>query len=202
VFIGGTDWEQGFTFGAGIGWFPLGPREVYVPPYRASVEYVRNVNRPYVTGIDAARVDVRNVPYANRAKPGAVTVVSRRTFAGSEPVAPAAVRLAESELGRAPVTGTAPSLAPTPDSIQARPRGASQPETRPPVAQRPGFRLVNPSRESVEQARLEPAVAPRAQRKAASPAGSQQQVKRVRKLVNGPNGPVWIWVVEEEPGDG
>ena len=34
-----------------IGWFPLAPREVYVPMYRASPEYVRHVNRTQVTQI-------------------------------------------------------------------------------------------------------------------------------------------------------
>ncbi|KAJ8135867.1 hypothetical protein OY671_010920, partial [Metschnikowia pulcherrima] len=30
--------------GPGVGWFPLAPREVYVPGYRVSNTYVRNVN--------------------------------------------------------------------------------------------------------------------------------------------------------------
>jgi hypothetical protein len=54
VFVGSP--EHRFFFDRdreGIGWFPLGPREAYVPGYRASIDYVRNVNR--------TNVDVRNL---------------------------------------------------------------------------------------------------------------------------------------------
>ena len=30
--------------GAGVAWFALGPREVYVPSYHVSPDYVRNIN--------------------------------------------------------------------------------------------------------------------------------------------------------------
>jgi hypothetical protein len=54
VFLGSP--EHRFFFDRdreGIGWFPLGPREAYVPGYRTSIDYVRNVNR--------TNVDVRNL---------------------------------------------------------------------------------------------------------------------------------------------
>jgi len=46
AFVGGG---SGFHFslaigGGGVGWFPLAPGEVYVPPYRVSPTYVNNVN--------------------------------------------------------------------------------------------------------------------------------------------------------------
>ena len=47
AFIGGEDFSVTLVSGGGVGWFPLGPREVYVPPYAASPAYIRNVN---VTG--------------------------------------------------------------------------------------------------------------------------------------------------------
>jgi hypothetical protein len=54
VFIGGPEhrffWDHDHE---GVGWFPLGPREAYVPGYRTSIDYVRNVNR--------SNVDVRNL---------------------------------------------------------------------------------------------------------------------------------------------
>ena len=38
--IGGGSYAPGVN----VGWFPLGPREVYVPSYRVSRTYVNNVN--------------------------------------------------------------------------------------------------------------------------------------------------------------
>src|SRR5436190_23518956 len=46
AFVGGT--ELGVALGqqsrAPVGWFPLGPREAYVPPYTANRDYYRRVN--------------------------------------------------------------------------------------------------------------------------------------------------------------
>ena len=44
VFVGGAGWSP--AAGEGIGWFPLGPREVYVPPYRVSTAYVQRIMSP------------------------------------------------------------------------------------------------------------------------------------------------------------
>ena len=49
VFVGGPSFGLSISFGGGrgggnVGWFPLGPREVYVPSYNASREYVTRVN--------------------------------------------------------------------------------------------------------------------------------------------------------------
>ena len=47
AFVGGT--ELGMALGAQnrapVGWFPLGPREVYVPPYTTNRDYYRRINR-------------------------------------------------------------------------------------------------------------------------------------------------------------
>ena len=42
--IGGPSVNVSVSFGSGIGWFPLGPHEVYVPWYRHTPRYVRHVN--------------------------------------------------------------------------------------------------------------------------------------------------------------
>ena len=47
AFVGGGGFSVGIAVGGGggaVGWFPLGPREVYVPSYRVSERYVENVN--------------------------------------------------------------------------------------------------------------------------------------------------------------
>lgn len=42
--VGGPSVSVSLSFGSGIGWYPLGPREVYVPGYRHTPRYVRYVN--------------------------------------------------------------------------------------------------------------------------------------------------------------
>ena len=51
------------SVGAPVGWFPLGPREVYVPPYTADRAYIRRVNAAYVP--NTADID-RRIDYAQR----------------------------------------------------------------------------------------------------------------------------------------
>ena len=56
VFVGGG--AVAFGGGAGVAWFPLAPREVYVPWYRTSPRYVNNVN---VTNTNVNVTQVTNV---------------------------------------------------------------------------------------------------------------------------------------------
>jgi hypothetical protein len=80
------------TVGAGVGWFPLGPREVYVPSYRVSPRYVERVNvtntvivnKTYITNVYENRVT--NIAYMNRNVRGGVTTVSREVFTSAQPV--------------------------------------------------------------------------------------------------------------------
>jgi hypothetical protein len=75
-----------------VGWFPLGPREVYVPYRRTSPRYLRNVNvsntvivnNTYITNV--ARGRVNGIRYVNRDRPGAVTRAPRRDFDARRPV--------------------------------------------------------------------------------------------------------------------
>ena len=43
-----------------VGWFPLAPHEVYVPSYRASPRYVREVNITHVTNVTSITTIVNN----------------------------------------------------------------------------------------------------------------------------------------------
>jgi len=47
-------------------WFPLGPREAYVPPYQASREYIRKVNLRHVRIDDHQTIEAPNVQYVHR----------------------------------------------------------------------------------------------------------------------------------------
>ncbi len=80
------------TVGTGpIGWFALGPREIYVPHRHVSPRYLRNVNisnttvvnNTYITNV--ARNRVRNIRHTNRSAPDAVTTAPRRNFDARQP---------------------------------------------------------------------------------------------------------------------
>jgi hypothetical protein len=60
VWLGSPGVSVSIGIGAPIGWFPLGPREVFIPPYRCSRRYVNFVNVPQVTNI--TNITVINPP--------------------------------------------------------------------------------------------------------------------------------------------
>jgi hypothetical protein len=142
---GGLGVGVGFGSGfAGVAWFPLGPRDVYIPGYRASPRYVQNINVTNTRVVNATQVTTmynnyvanRNVgvnrvdyTYANNAV--AVTAVSRETFVGAKPVATAFVRVTPEQLQSAhPIEQT--PLAPTRSSYVAA--AAKPAHARPAVA--------------------------------------------------------------------
>lgn len=45
AFVGGRHWGVSLGLGGPVGWFPLGPREIFNPWYRASRRYYAQVNR-------------------------------------------------------------------------------------------------------------------------------------------------------------
>jgi hypothetical protein len=108
AFVGGP----GFGIGIGVGvqaWFPLGPREPFVPWYHYGPTYIRQVN---VVNVNA--INVTNVHYVNREV--AVTAVSGEVFRGGQPVQRAVVRVAPEQLARAQVIPH-PEVVPTSRAI-------------------------------------------------------------------------------------
>ena len=153
AWIGGPRLSLGISIGGGgpaVGWVPLAPREVYVPYYRVSPGYVRNVNVTHVTNITNITTIVNNPQQAvvgrdfrNRKFPHAVTVVPASTFTSRQPVAPVARQLRDTpevrEIVRQPPRASivaAPPVA-TPPVVQRRP---DMPVARPPVQQAPALR--------------------------------------------------------------
>ena len=124
VFIGGGPG----AFGGNVGWFPLGPREVYVPSYPVSRAYVTNINissttvtttvitNVYNTTIVRHNTTITNVTYVNRDVAGAVTAVPQQAFVSAQPVARAAVAVNARELASMPVSARA-AVAPTSNSV-------------------------------------------------------------------------------------
>ncbi len=141
VFVG-----AGGGFGGGnMGWFPLGPREVYVPSYRVSRGYVDRVNvsnttvntttvtNVYNTTIVRNNTVINNVIYVNKNVSGAVTAVPQQAFRSGQPVARAAVRVNAREIASAPVTARA-AVAPTPNSVLGLHASTANRVSAPPAA--------------------------------------------------------------------
>lgn len=102
------------SLGAGVGWFPLAPGEVFIPGYRASRTYVNRVNLTN-TAVNVTKVtsiynrvvldrNLNNITYANRRVSGGVTVVSRDAFVNARPVERNVVPVPPGELAAAPVS--------------------------------------------------------------------------------------------------
>ena len=114
AFVGGGSFSVSLGFGGGgVAWFPLGPREVYVPWYRTSRVYINNVNitntRVNVTQVtnvynvyNTHNTGVSRVTYVNQRGPF-VTAVSHDTFVNARPVGRNIVRVDERQVVSAPV---------------------------------------------------------------------------------------------------
>ena len=162
AFVGGGGFAVGVGIGPAVAWFPLAPREVFVPWYRTSPGYVNNVNitntRVNVTQvtnvynttiINNRTTNITNVTYVNQRVPNAVTAVSHETFANARPVNSNLVKVDESKIAAAPVARNI-SVQPVKQSVlgAGRPAAFKPPAsvenrqvvaTRTPTAPRPSF---------------------------------------------------------------
>ncbi len=134
AFVGGSHFSIGINIGGGepVGWFPLGPRDVYQPPYRVTQDYFTNINVTNVRVVNNTTIInntynnyITNSPgssitYNNRNVPGAVTVVPRNVFTGARPVAGAAMKINPKDLAQAQVTPIL-RVAPNAGSLGVRP---------------------------------------------------------------------------------
>jgi hypothetical protein len=145
AFVGGGGFSVGIAVGGGggaVGWFPLGPREVYVPSYRVSERYVENVNisnttvnrtviNNYYQTTVVNKTTVTNVTYVNQRVPGAVMATSRQAFTSAQPVARNAVRVDARQMASAQVQVRQPAIVPTKQAVLGSARPA---EHQPPAA--------------------------------------------------------------------
>ena len=124
----------GFAEGVSVGWFPLGPREVFVPSYPVSRRYVNNVNISNTTvnqtvinnyynttvvnkNVTVNNVNVSNVKYVNQNVNGAVTATSGQAFSSAQPVSRNLVVVNQRELASAHVNAVAPAGAPPKQAV-------------------------------------------------------------------------------------
>jgi hypothetical protein len=143
VFVGGSGGGGGF--GGNMGWFPLGPREVYVPSYRVSPAYVNRVNvsnttvntttvtNVYNTTVINKTTNITNVTYVNRNVSGAVTAVPQQAFTSGQSVSRSAVAVNAREIASAPVNARA-AVAPTRNSVLGLHAGTANRVAAPPAA--------------------------------------------------------------------
>ena len=143
AWIGNPGWSVSFSFGAApaVGWFPLAPREVYVPHYRYSPAYIRRLNITHVhnvTVIERAERGGQRERFTHRDSPHAVTVVPASQLREGRAITRREFRhLERNDLGRAPVAAVSPTkewLAPAPEARRPRAEDRSRHEA---VASRP-----------------------------------------------------------------
>jgi hypothetical protein len=143
---GGFGVSIGFGEGfAGVAWFPLGPRDVFVPSYRCSPRYWQNVNVTNSRVVTVTQVtniyntvhvtnvtNVTNVHYTYEHNAAAVTAVSRETFVNARPVSHANVKINDTQLATARVVEAAP-LQPTRASYVSATAKPAPRTSQPPV---------------------------------------------------------------------
>jgi hypothetical protein len=145
-------WVGGPHFGVGlsVGWFPLGPREVYVPSYPVSRTYVNNVNVSNTTVNTTVinnyynstvinknttavnnNVNVVHQTYVNQTVAGAVTATTPQAFTSAQSVSKNVVAVNQKEVATASVNALTPSVAPAKQAVLGAGAAAT---VKPPVA--------------------------------------------------------------------
>ncbi|PYU87397.1 MAG: hypothetical protein DMG51_02355 [Acidobacteria bacterium] len=156
AWVGGPHFSVGIGIGGGggvgVAWFPLGPREVFVPSYRVSRTYVTNVNISNTTVNNTVvnnyynnvvvNKNVTNIKYVNQTAPNGVTATSQQNFTSAQPVGRNMIKVDQREVTSAQVRPTTPTVAPQQRSVLgAGAAGAARPparfQERPVVARTP-----------------------------------------------------------------
>jgi hypothetical protein len=139
---------------ASLAWFALGPREVFVPAYPVSRNYVTNinvsnttvnttvVNNYYNTVIVNKTVNVTNVTYVNQRVAGAVAATTPRALSSGQPVGKNFVAVNNAQVASARVVATTPPTVPEREAVLGgRPAATAKPpvavQARPVVAKTP-----------------------------------------------------------------
>jgi hypothetical protein len=106
--------------GSRISWFPLGPREVYVPGRRHSRHYFDRVNHSNTQIVDRRHLSdvfenrARNVVYRNRSVSDAITAAARSQFTSGSRIGQHRIR--EHDVSRGVVSAAAPRISPVRES--------------------------------------------------------------------------------------
>lgn len=134
AWIGNPGWSVTFRSGAApaVGWFPLAPREVYVPGFLATPQFVHRINGGQVRNVIEIDRALRAGPppaFAYRALPQAVTIVPSSHLSESRPIrAGEFARHDRRDLERAPQVRPAPAM---PPPVSGRPFREERRESAP-----------------------------------------------------------------------
>jgi hypothetical protein len=105
------------------GWYPLGPREIYVPGYRHSQRYIRLVNHANTLDLNDRHFSNLNsrrgrpFDYRYRNHPDAITVVDRDRFLSGRPLGDSRLRMHSDETRGWRYDSRPPALVPNRDSL-------------------------------------------------------------------------------------
>ncbi|PIV33831.1 MAG: hypothetical protein COS34_05600 [Lysobacterales bacterium CG02_land_8_20_14_3_00_62_12] len=196
AFVGGRGWSASFSLGGGspIGWFPLGPRDVYVPSYQTTRNYFNRVNvnntvinHTTITNVynnyASGNAQINQSNYANRSVSNAITAVPGEVFVNARSVRGATLTLGRNAASAGEISRFA-AVAPSQRSVLGA--GATT-QTRPAreVLTRPVFARTAPPPEPTPFAEREallqrnPGRAPAAPAKPASAARNADRNLRV-----------------------
>jgi hypothetical protein len=128
----------GVSLGSDVGWFPLGPRDVYIPSFGASAAYVTRmnvsnstvINTVNVTNVYNSYVRTGSVPvasYMNRSVPNAVMAVPQNALTSAQSVKHAAIKLQPNQIAAVKNVDAAPRVAPQMSSVLGHQAGANAP---------------------------------------------------------------------------
>jgi hypothetical protein len=142
--------RENYSPGVNVAWFPLAPREVYLPSYSTTRQYIDNlntsntpvsvavVNNFYNTTVVNNTVNVTSVKYLNETVRGAVTATTPQAFTTAQPVARHAVNVDPRDAMSAPARAFAPAVVPAKQAVLGSGRAVPKPpaalETRAVVA--------------------------------------------------------------------
>ncbi len=133
AFVGGPGWSLSIGVGAQA-WFPLGPREAYIPSYHHDDAYLRQVNITNIRNVTNINTIINvqtsgRATYVNRTE--GITAVSTDAFRSGRPVGREAVRVRPEEVARGSIISHA-TTAPVEQAVLG-----GRPAPRPPVAEKP-----------------------------------------------------------------
>jgi hypothetical protein len=148
AFVGGGGFGVSVGGGGLVGWFPLGPREVYYPSYHVSQDYVRQVNvtNTRIININITNVNVTNINYVNR---NAIVAMPQSSFSSAQTVQRAGVRIDANQMRQAQVIGAAPKVAPQRESVLVNNSGRSAAAPPAAIANRPAVAKLAPPPQAV-----------------------------------------------------
>ena len=170
-----------------IGWFPLGPREPYIPAYPASRGYLKEVNVTHVQIGDRETIDTSRIRYAHREAGQVYTQAPRQSFSQVPHAGDSRVQAAASQRETRPASSG--SLL---GAITQLAREWSSGHGREPKARRNSKPVVQQGRESRAERGREAIVQKGREPKA------QQKWQKIRKKKTLANGQV-VWVEELAP---